>query len=306
MTATASVTDELASAARTVVDSRVEARSQAEVTALLYDCWYLRRSDPPGLPVGFPADLVQVFRAADAGTTRWEGGWRALRVDGRGRVIARRGRDVRAADRCSYLPARRPGTLPAAGDLLSLPSRRDRVDPDGSWWRTAGPGWSFVTPPPRLVRVWWNLRLSGVPRLVEAMTDLLAGEPRPWMVKCAARPLDHRRADAVVVYLRRDLLDDLGAEIDHLAALLEGDLQDDIPPMSLRVRAGVAAAVNPGGGESFGWHRCSIIAAALAGRLDGDDVEAATAAIRDELSSNGIDPDRPFATSEDAPLPWER
>ena len=298
MTELSSVVDELR-ALRPMTDE------VAELGELLYATWYARPRHEVIVPPHFPVDLVQVLRAADATGRRWEQGWVADRVAPDGRVIARRGSSVRMADRCDYLAVRTPGLLPAPGDDLVMAGRRDRVDGDGAWWRTAGRAWRFTRAAPGLVRFYWNIDLPTLAALVGLITSALADEERPWMLKCAADPETHRRADATVLYVARDAVDTLAGPVESIAASVAAGLREGNPPLTLPIRQGLAVAVDPGDGVSFGQHRCQLIArAAGAGTLD--DTGAVCTRIEASFDAAGIDPSRPYAGRDEAPLPWER
>lgn len=280
-------------------------REPGELAAQLYGGWYARPLDAPVTPDNFPTDLVQVLRAADATGRAWDEGWTADRVAGDGRVIARRSGEVRMADRCDYVARGAVGVLPSPGQSLVLAGRRDRVDPDGSWWRTGGRTWRFTRPVPGLVRLYWNTRLGHLPALVERLTSALRDDERPWMLKCAVDPAVHARSDATVLYVPRQALDELAPLVDAVAAELAPHARVGAPPLTLPLHPGVAVAADPAPAESFGEHRCRLIAEALAADLPDDD-DAALAVVAAHMDAAGIDLARPHALRADPPLPWER
>lgn len=273
------------------------------------------------VPTGPDGSLVGVFRAVDATAMFHERGWITERVGPDGQVIARRGRDVRLAHRCDYTVEAAPAAAARPGDRLVMAGRRDRVDPDGSWWRTAGRGWRFSTGHGNLVRVYWNLTVPGAVSAVGQITGLLGAETAPWMLKCAASPEVHTRADAVVLYLDADLADRAAAALGTVAAGLAVDLLDETPPLTLRLRPGVAAATEPvavdadgvavdaSGDESFGSHRARLAAEAL-GSLDVPargvaDARSLATLVGARFSGSGIDPATPWRRGVDRALPWE-
>lgn len=280
-------------------------REAGGLAARLYGGWYARPVSPPAVPDNFPTDLVQVLRAADATGLRWDGGWTADRVNGDGRVIARRGSEVRMADRCDYVTRGAVGVLPRPGQALVLAGRRDRVDPDGSWWRTGGRTWRFTRPVPGLLRLYWNISLKHLPSLVARLTGVLWDEERPWMLKCATDLEVHARCDATVLYLSLQAIDELADAIDAIAAEFAPHARVGAPPLTLPIHPGVAVAVDPAPTESFGEHRCRLIAESLAADLPDDD-HAAVAAVAGTLDAANIDLARPHALRTDSLLPWER
>lgn len=261
----------------------------------LYAAWYAKPRHASTPPAGCPPRLGELLRAAHAGFRAWRGGWRVEQVGRRGQVTVRDGGEARLLERCDYVATGRAGLLPRPGDEVIATERRDRLDAEEGWWRTAGPAWSWAAPPPGLVRLYFNRPVSGLPALVGRLTGMLAGEPVPWMLKCATDPAVYARRDAVVAFLARDVVERRWAEI--VDAPGDEDARPGAPPLTLQVAPGVGAAFDPGGGESFGSHRCRLVAGAAGGTVDD--------ALR-RLAEGGIDPDRPWARRDDGLLPWER
>ena len=276
------------------------------LTALLYDRWYARPHDAVRIPAGFPPSLVEVLRAADIRAATWEEGWVCDRVHVDGRVIARRGHEVRMLDRCDHLHAHRPGAAVRAGDALLVAGRRERVDPSDGFWRVAASRWRFTRPPPRLVRLYCHLEVAALPLLVTAVTTQLPAledEP-PWQLKVAASPHLHARADAAVLYLDADTLAASVSAVEAIITALRPHTRSETPPLTRTVAPGFAAAVDPGGDESFGSHRCGLVAEALVSWRPDAGVEVALDRIAARLEAEGIDPAHPERRRDDVELPW--
>jgi hypothetical protein len=272
-----------------------------ERAALLYAQWYARPVAPTGRPAGFPRDLVQVLRAADAAGDRWTDGWTIRRVAGNGRVVAQRQRDLRLADRCDVVVAGRVGLLPRVGDTASIADRHDHIDDDG-WWRTASSSWPFTRPLGQaLVRLYWNVGLDALPTLVAELTALLGIDSRPWMLKSACAAEAHGRADATVLFAVADLVAERWRAIDAIAVGLGDAARDGAPPLTLPCRRGLSVAVDPGADESFGEHRCRLIAEGWCAGVDG---RAALAGIGRRFAAAGVDLDRPYTHLGAPALPW--
>jgi hypothetical protein len=305
ITETNRTADELCLARRHFLQHEQETRDVQELAMLLYSSWYARPQAPVQIPDTFPVDLVQVLKAADVMGRRWSDGWKAEQVSPDGRVIARRGTEIKMADVSSYIAPASPGVRPHAGDQLWLADRRDRVDSGGAWWKTGGASWRFTRAAEGLVRIYWNVALAYLPVLVHRITELLAEDGPSWMLKCAANSEVHARPDATVLYLACDSVDDLAHEIDRIAFDLAPYVCPGAPPLSLSIHPGVAVAVDPGPEESFGEHRCRLIVEGLLEAGAGDEA-AALSAISDRLAREGIDCIRPHAHRMDPELPWEK
>lgn len=296
-----------AAAAATAHDHGVDPADVEAMTMWLYGAWYARAGATPTPPPGFPDRLVEVLRAADATAQRWSDGWTVNRVAGNGQLIAQRDGAVRLVDRCDAVVPGRLGVLPRAGDRALIAGRHDHVDGDG-WWRASGTGWRFTkagnVP---LVRLYWNVGLGAVPTVVRGVTARLAGESRPWMLKCATDPAAHVRADAVVLFLTPESVSDHAPTLTRIAERLADDALPGAPPLALPVQRGLAVAVDPVTAESFGEHRCRLIAEALTGRAAANrpDDAAVLGAIGERFAREGIEVGRPYAMRATASLPWE-
>ena len=90
--------------------------------------------------------------------------------------------------------------------------------------------------------------------------------------------------------------------------MLEPDLEDSLPALTLPLAPGLAFAEDPGDGVSFGAQRCGVIAAALveaheAGRLDpGDRMEM----VRVHMARVDTTPEAPYLGPRSAGRPEAR
>lgn len=277
-----------------------------ELAALLYQRWYARHHAPVQLPPGFPTDLVEVLRAADPRAAVWEDGWVCDRVHVDGRVVARRGNEARMLDRCDHLHATRPGVHVVSGDQLRVAGRRERVDASDGWWRIAARRWRFTRPPARLARLFCHLDVAALPLLVAEVTGRLeALEDGPaWQLKVAVDPALHARADGAVLYLDADRLEVAVDAVEAIVTSLTPHGRTPTPPLARQVAPGFAVAVDPGGEDSFGSHRCRLLAEALDGWHPDAGIEVALIRIADRLEAEDIDPGHPERRRGDVELPW--
>src|SRR5262245_20681814 len=145
----------------------------------LYGQWYARPRHSFAVPPGCPPDLVEMLRASHFGFENWQGGWRVEQVGPRGQAVVSRSRDTRLVERSDYSSATRRGLLPRTGDIVSVTSRRDRVDPGDRWWRTSGNAWRWTVAPVGLVRFYFDCDITGLPVVVSELTRVLADEKAP-------------------------------------------------------------------------------------------------------------------------------
>lgn len=291
-----------------IASAAADAEPGDDLTMHLYQHWYAAPSERLDVPDDLPRPLHGALRAANATRATWEAGWNVERCGPRGAVVVRGDGGVRMASRSEYLVLDGDGAVTSdsacTGSPVLIAGRRDRLDPDGGWWRTAGRAWRFTTAHPGMVRMYWNTDPVGAIDVVEQVTALLADDPRPWMLKCAADPEVYRRRDAVVLYLARDVVEARADELAGTAVSLAGVLRTGQVPFTLPVAVGVGAAVDPPGDESFGQHRCARVAEAVR-RCDGK-LGVLRDAIGSALTDVDVDIDTPHRRRSDGALPWER
>lgn len=272
-----------------------------DLAGALYRRWYLGGGEvhrPPmavGVPTPAQINLLDALRAAHVDTGRWAEGWRVRSVSSRGRVLAAAGADrERVLHRVDVLPTARPCLPPRAGDSVRVTARRDFLDDEGGFWFAVGGEWDESALPPDLVRVYWHLARAGAPAFVHHLTRALdaGGVPHSLKVACADPPLD--RPDGAVLYVEARHADAALAASARTRPAVAAHLRPAVPRLALELAPGVGVAEEPGTGESFGQHRCSLVAGALAGPSSAHrSLEESAAAVLAAFASAGIDPARP-------------
>lgn len=273
------------------VESARHAGDGADLAEHLYATWYVGLSgtghDPlPGSRSPAQENLLDALRAADASTGGWEDGWTVAAVSSKGRVgVVRDDGRRRVLHRVDVLPVAGPCLPPAPGAAVRITARREHAEVGGFWF-TFGGDWDEAAPPAGVVRFYWNAPAGALPAIVGAATSALQRAGVAYGLKAVSLPELAVRADSAVLYLRR------ADAVAHRPVLLAvyrqvaGLLRQPTPPLALRLRPGLAVAEDPETGESFGQHRCRVLAAALERTAT---VEAAVAG----LVAAGIDPRRP-------------
>lgn len=270
-------------------------RPADDLAAVLYQRWYLGiGDDPPPMAVGIPTaadvNLVDALRAAHADTGRWLEGWTVRAVSSRGRVLASpdgaSAARERVLHRVDVLPRSRPCLPPRAGDEVAVTARRDYVDEEGGFWFAPGGEWDETSVPADLVRLYWHVDRAGAPALVHHLSRAL---DVPHSLKVA---LHGRRPDAAVLYVEEAYAEAALAAAAGRHAALDRHLRPGVPRLTLELAPGVGLAEDPGTGESFGQHRCALVASVLSAARDRSLEEAAAGALQ-AFEARGIDPVRP-------------
>jgi hypothetical protein len=253
-------------------------------------------SEPPvaSSEDGGDAAFARALGAANRGRDRWDAGWSAHAILPAGQVIAAKGTMLRTLWPGEYVfPAGRGMGAVAGAEVTAF-------SPKESW--TLQPGYYYALgaitdeqDDRDLVRVYWNVSADGAPRLVELLTGALTRYELPYRLKCQAHPAAFARDDAAVLFVTRRHFR-LVAEI---AAAVLPELRDRLrertPLFTKRLAPGVAAAEDPGGGDSFGTHRCALVAEGLWRAFESGESSdgGRLAAIQRAFADRGLDPARP-------------
>ncbi|HEX6629662.1 MAG TPA: T3SS effector HopA1 family protein [Gemmatimonadaceae bacterium] len=277
------------------------------LTEVLYGQAYARRfgSAPVPTPVAGPGDdLTAVLGAAHPGRDRWEDGWEIRQPLSTGRVVAGRGVDARFLWPGEFVLADGPGMQPVKGARIRVwrPRESATLQP-GFWFAFGAAGGSEELP---LLRVYFNLSADAAPVLVSALIGGLDRFGVPFRFKCLSRRSLYPRTDAAVLYVARRHWALAAEVVDAAAARVGRGMIDQTPLFTRRLSPGVALAEDPGGGESFGMHRCRLAAQGVwnAWRDGARGPADRLAAVEAAFAQGGVDPARPWRGMA-SPAEWE-
>lgn len=260
------------------------------VRDLLYGSFYVRGGARRGAFVAPDrvAERAEIaaLAAVNGSHGYWDSGWRVDEQIGDEVVVEKEGLRARTSTGlCVPTPAR---GLEVA---VRYPPEYQRLLP-GFFLITGDHG----VPTAPLVRVYWNAAECATD-LVRVLTHDLTALGVAFRLKLALGTAAAHRADAGVLYLSRSDYGRAAATLAAAARALERGLGEGVPAMTKRLRRGVGLAEDPGPQQSFGQHRCALLAQALIAGRDRDAsgrVDAIVAALADA----GLDPRRPYLQPE--------
>ncbi len=229
----------------------------------LYGCFFR-----PGRVVEHPEQLGQSLvgrtrlanQLARAHTSRWscQAGWRVLGHDGPCTVLERAGLRVWASPEQIGANHREHGH----DDHVALHFPPECFDAYPGYYVALGET-DLGSRPEGVARVYWNVRASGAAVLVAELTGRLNGRGIAFRLKLPNRRPGYRRADAAVLYIDRADLTWVSTIAPSIRTELGVWLEVPIPALTCPIVPGVSYAHDPGTGESFGHHRCNLIAEGL-------------------------------------------
>jgi hypothetical protein len=258
------------------------------ITALLYSQFYCY-GRPVALPTRDPgrqvlptARLVDRLRKANREGPRWMRGWRIVCGSENGVRVSRGGLSMSVASAEDFRHTENAGEVEVRFSSESL---------------TASPGFFAVQSPKALdprepsVRLYWNNAPEGAVALVERVTELF--RHTPYQLKVLTSFAQGERADASVLYLRREDLTRCAGGLSRIYDEVAEYLRAATPAFTLRLAPGLALAENPPDGESFGRNRCSLVAEALVEMSQAGE-PMAVERFAQHFASRGLSLDRPY------------
>lgn len=245
----------------------------------------------PGAASLFTDSLSQ----ANTGTGSRESGWKILREEDDERlVVHRNGLSLWARP----AEVRGDDLSPGREVSVTLPPELLRLSP--GFYMALGNEELDVEE--SLVRHYWHLDHRGGVALVAAGTRVFNQAQLPFRLKVLIDPDGYSRCDAGVLYTPRRLQKEVSRLLPAIRKDVAGHLRPGTPAFTKRLADGLGAAEDPPGPDSFGTHRCGLLAEAMVRAFE---LELETTPERLELVEQHFDEhevgfDRPYLNAGSA------
>jgi hypothetical protein len=276
--------------------SAVECRRHlvASLREVLYASFYTTGVPVPvrwngAHPVAADPRLTTALSDANVGDGSWESAW-ILNSCNDGDVVVSTPR-LRVRVSASDCRAGDGGQI-RAGSAVSVPLPKELP--------ALSPGFFMVLGAAEFegatLRVYWHITAPGAPALVRALSSRLKAETVPFRLKVANHPARFDRCDAAVLYLPVEAFDVTRGMLADIATALTSRLRPRTPAFTRVLAPGVGVAESPTTRESFGEHRCGLLADGIVGADErgvapGDPrVEA----VIESLAEKGVKIDAPY------------
>jgi hypothetical protein len=150
-----------------------------------------------------------------------------------------------------------------------------------------------------IVRLYWNVRHDGAVELMRRVTAALNGAGVAFRLKVLNEPVRYVRCDAAVLYIRRTDYPAVAGVLAPIHAALAGWLKAPVPAFTKPLAHGLALAEDPAGADSFGGHRCRLLAEGL---MQAHEERRRSAGSRVDVivrrfAVHGVGIDRPYLTA---------
>jgi hypothetical protein len=208
-------------------------------------------------------DLTAELAQASASRERWEAGWEVMRILPSGQVAVQRNGFNRVLWPGEYVAPDNMGGMPPRGSFVSVYCRRQSTTVQPGFYFAFGETLTDQQDESNPVRFYWNIGADAITQLVREITGVLNRHQIPFRFKCQVRAGFYKRTDAAVLYMAKRYYRITAELLEDIWQKLEPQLQPDTPLFCKRLGRGLGLAEDPGNGESFGSHRCRLLAEAI-------------------------------------------
>jgi hypothetical protein len=262
---------------------------------LLYDRCYAHRL---GLSIGAPAQDPQCaarLSAANRSKERWDAGWSVYQLGLNGMVYIVKGERQRTALPGEFILTGAPGVAAQVGSVVSLLVPRESFVMQPGFYYMFSETPNDVWDDYNLLRYYFHCTPECVEAAVAYLTASLNRYQLPFRMKALSDASLYTRTDAMVLYVARRYFPLTTRIVQDMPEAISGAFRAPIPWFARPLQPGIGMAEDPGNGESFGMHRCRLVAEGIADAWrQGDQSSAAKIrAVEARFALNGMKADRP-------------
>lgn len=281
-------------------DSSAPEPMVALLSEQLYRHCYTHRFDgtlhegPSELPP--EGDLSAALSAANPSRPRWDPDWQIAQLLPSGQLLVEKHGRARVLWPGEFLNHDGPGLAPQPGQRVSVYQPREATALQPGFYFAFGETISDYLEEGAWLRFYWSVRADGAPRLLQRLAETLNDFQLPFRFKCLMHRALYERCDAAVLYLHRRFAHLALELLPGVHTRLRDELRDETPLFTLRLASGLALAEDPGTAESFGMHRCRLLAEGLwSAYVEGrQDTPARLERIARQFARHGLDLNRPY------------
>lgn len=260
--------------------------------------------------MGIDTEFCERLHQSNNGKGNFDPGWTVLRQENDGSIVVQKHGLTLHIDRDRHL---HPETEITANSMIAIRLPKNRVQ-NGFYVavgdlgaRSSGNSNTDVA----IVRVYFNLSSEGAVAVMPSITQQLNQLSIPFTFKVLYNPPDYQRYDSGVLYFEKTHYETVCSALHSIYTENQSHFKPEVPLFTKLLAPGLAVAEEPDSKlsqrESFGTHRCQIVANGLiAAWQKGDNSpEGRMASILDRFSALGIELNCPYLNpnSEDIYTP---
>jgi hypothetical protein len=236
--------------------------AEAKLRDLLYERFYMRGMNATQRPpesIG-EGSLLTDLRASNAAHSRWQTGWCINRVHNGGWIAAQRDGISRTFAPGEFVTKEGPGMPLRTGATVDVYFAVESQYMQPGFYFAFGETVVDESDNSSLLRFYWHLDPAGAPFLLHSVSTLLNRFQVPYRFKCLIHPAAYVRADSAVLFVASHWYQIVARLVRDTRHSVASHLRAESPLFTKPLADGLAFAEDPGGGQSFGMHRCAALA----------------------------------------------
>lgn len=243
-----------------------------------------------------PDNLLQSLSEANSSRDQWDSGWQIHRLLPSGQILAHKHGLIRLLWAGEFINIEGPGMSPKVGANITIFVPRESRTIQPGFYFAFGEALTDQQDDYNLVRFYWHIDGASVAKLIGLITRSLNRFQIPFRVKSPNSLALYERIDATVLYISRRFYRIAAEVLSDVHREVQPGLKPETPLFTKRIASGLGLAEDPGNGESFGMHRCRIIAEALwQAHTQGSQTEQARLEeVVNQFTRYGLSMDRPY------------
>ncbi|HVG00548.1 MAG TPA: T3SS effector HopA1 family protein, partial [Chloroflexia bacterium] len=236
--------------------------------------------------------FVQELIAANSGAGYREDGW-IVRKEEAGEVVVSRSESTLRVPAASCSPPAGQGQV---GGEASIWFPKDLLGISPGYYMVVSNKPLSQADEAQIVRLYWHIRAEGAVRLVRVVTRLFNEAELPFKLKVVNDPRRFQRCDAAVLYISRADFSRSVEYVERVRVEIASEMREPVPALTRKLAPGLGLAEDPEDHESFGLHRCAMLAEGLVRAYEKgkEGVEERLREVAGRLVEAGIDIEQPY------------
>ncbi|PYQ56174.1 MAG: hypothetical protein DMF53_26295 [Acidobacteria bacterium] len=269
--------------------------SVSELRDWIYRHGFARPAGSPALVRPAAEDLVHKLSAANQGHDAWIPGWRVEEAGPDGGAVLSRGGLRQRARAGDYVLTFSEDLPPRAGCAATLRHRRESLTLQAGVYYAFGDAFPEPGVQGSTLRLYFHAAQESAVPVFAILTAELNAAGVPFTLKTMLRPDEGDRADATLLYLPPRRFPAFAAVLRQSSEPLGACLAPEVPLFTRPLAPGIGLAESPTTGESFGMHRCRLMAEGIveAWSAGGRDEAALQESVRRRFAAEGLSLDHP-------------
>lgn len=276
----------------------------ASLQQQLYNRCYTQNIEDPASPSQTETlsnYFIEVLSKANAGEEKWISGWNVLQTDSLGGIQVQKGQQKKYFTQGQYQIHQ---TAPGQPIVASVFLPKESLNGQPGFYIAFGNARERIEFQDDILRIYWHITAQGAQPLVHHLTKQLNYYEIPFSFKCASYPHLYARRDPAVLYLKSPYFEFVLRILKPVYKKILPYLIASVPLFTKAIGKGVALAEDPGTGESFGMHRCRLLAEAIV-FISQNGISLLSeklAAVERYFQQQGLNLDTPFLNSKTADI----